>query len=97
MNMKSIIALIALALVGSSGAYAQGGAGRGYGGPPKSDAERTARQTQCQRGTCANNGQGRRMRQRDGQGNNGQGQRQRRGLRDGTGPRAGTGLCPNNI
>lgn len=75
------------------------GNGRGYGGSPKTDAERAARQAAClekngrvcptggPRANCQGLGQGK------GQGQ-GQGQGARQGLRDGTGPRAGTGSCP---
>lgn len=79
------------------------GTGRGYGGPPKSDEERAARQAEClernggncpqggPRAECPGLGQGR------GKGKGqGQGQGWRRGARDGTGPRAGTGNCPVN-
>lgn len=73
-----------------------GAKGRGYGGPPASPEERAARQQACpqQNGdcpsVCPNGGQGRR-----GQGmGNGNGNGARRGLRDGTGPRNGTGNCP---
>jgi hypothetical protein len=71
----------------------QRGQGKGYGGPPASDAERAARQAAClaqnggvcpQDGVCAP-GKG------QGQGN---GNGQRRGLRDGTGPRSADGTCP---
>lgn len=73
------------------------GNGRGYGGSPKSDEERAARQAECleknggicpqggPRAECPGLGQG----QRKGQG-------WRRGARDGAGPRAGTGNCPVN-
>jgi len=75
------------------------GNGRGYGGPPKSDEERAARQAACQqqnggvcpkggpRAECPGLGQGR---------GNGQGKGMRRGACDGTGPRAGAGNCPVN-
>lgn len=80
------------------------GNGRGYGGPPKSDEERAARQAECLErngGVCPNGGPraecpgyGQRG-QGKGKGQ-GQGQGWRRGARDGTGPRAGTGNCPVN-
>lgn len=69
------------------------GNGRGYGGPPKSDEERAARQAACLEkngGVCPNGGP-----KAAGQ-CNGKGQGARHGLRDGTGPRAGTGNCPVN-
>jgi hypothetical protein len=81
------------------------GNGKGYGGPPKSQEERAARQAACleknggvcpnggprSAGECQGQGQGR------GQGKGqGQGKGLRRGACDGTGPRAGTGNCPVN-
>ena len=77
------------------------GNGKGYGGAPKSDAERAARQAACierNGGVCPNGGPrvncpG--LGQGKGQGQ-GQGKGQRRGACDGTGPRAGTGSCPVN-
>lgn len=99
MKTKSIITLTAIALFGASSAFAQGGPGRGYGGPPKSDAERAARQAQCQRADCPNKGQGQRKGWGQGQGQGkgwGLGQGHRRGPRDGSGPRGGTGTCPIN-
>jgi hypothetical protein len=79
------------------------GNGRGYGGPPKSEEERSARQAACierNGGICPNGGP-RVECPRDGQGRgngkaNGNGQGLRHGARDGTGPRAGTGNCPVN-
>lgn len=77
------------------------GNGKGYGGPPKSDAARAARQAACiekNGGVCPNGGPRANcpgLGQGKGQGQ-GQGQGQRRGARDGTGPRAGTGNCPVN-
>jgi hypothetical protein len=96
--------LAGLTLTAVAGNGPGNGCGRGYGGPPKSDEERAARQAACLEkngGVCPNGGpkancpgygQG-------GQGKgkgNGQGQGWRRGARDGTGPRAGTGNCPAN-
>jgi len=73
------------------------GNGQGYGGPPKSDEARAARQAECLErngGLCPNGGP-RVSGERRGKGpGNGQGQGWRRGARDGTGPRAGTGNCP---
>jgi len=73
------------------------GNGRGYGGPPKSEEERAARQAGClqQNGGVCPNGGPRAPGQCNGQGQ-GKGNGHRRGLRDGTGPRAGTGNCPLN-
>lgn len=75
------------------------GRGKGYGGPPQSQEERAARQADCQKkgGVCPNGGP-----RQDcpgyGQGKgpgHGQGKGARNGLRDGTGPRAQSGICPN--
>jgi hypothetical protein len=68
------------------------GNGCGYGGPPKSDKERAARQAACLEngGVCAKGGP------RANCPGLGQGKGQRRGACDGTGPRAGTGNCPVN-
>jgi hypothetical protein len=74
--------------------------GKGYGGPPQSQEERTARQAACLEkndGGCPNGGpqancQGQGKGQCKGKGN---GQGQRNGLRDGTGPRSADGTCPN--
>ena len=93
-NMKTIriTTLIAVALLTAGTALAQGGRGgqgrhgKGYGGPPQTEAERAARQEQGQKangGTCDGQGQGQ-----------GQGKRQRSGPRDGSGPRGGSGTCP---
>jgi hypothetical protein len=75
------------------------GNGKGYGGAPKSDAERAARQAACiekNGGVCPNGGPSA-AGQCNGQGRGqGQGKGQRRGACDGTGPRAGTGNCPVN-
>ena len=83
------------------------GNGRGYGGPPKSDEERAARQAACleQNGGVCPNGGPRSAGECKGQGlgkgkglgkGQGQGKGLRRGACDGTGPRAGTGSCPVN-
>ena len=102
-----LLAGLTLAAVAGNGPGNNGpgnGCGRGYGGPPKSDAERAARQAACleknggvcpnggPRAECPGYGQG-------GQGKgkgNGNGQGWRRGARDGSGPRAGAGNCPVN-
>jgi hypothetical protein len=101
MKTTSISTFIAIALLTTGTTFAQGGQGRrgaGYGGPPRTEAERSARQEQCQQanvGVCPNNGvcdgTGK------GQGKNrgqGQGKGQRRGPRDGSGPRGGNTNCP---
>lgn len=87
-------------LGGSSSVFAQGGPGprgHGYGGPPKSEQERAERWANCpwakQPGTPALKSQ---ARGRWGMGASGapRGKAYRRGLRDGTGPRALQGKCP---
>ena len=106
MKTTSISTIIAITLLTAGSAFAQGGPGRRgsvYGGPPKTDAERAARQAQCQQangGICPNNGvcdgtgkgQGAGRGQGRGQGNGqgkGQGQGQGKGKRQG--PRDGSG------
>jgi hypothetical protein len=106
MKRTAMIGLVAAALIVSGAAtslLAQNipGNGRGYGGPPKSEQERIARQAAGQtknggicpnggpRANCPGLGQGK------GQGQ-GQGKGQRRGACDGTGPRAGKATCPAN-
>ena len=93
MKNKNLISCLIAALVLTSATLlvAQNGPkGRGYGGPPANDTERTARQQACpSKGTncpavCPNEG---------GMGK-GAGCGFRRGLCDGTGPRNGTGTCP---
>jgi hypothetical protein len=89
MKTTTIIILIGIAILGAPGAYAQGGPGcqgAGYGGPPKTDEERAARQEQCQNGSSPLNGQGRRL----GQAQN-RGQRQCDGQGNGSRPRDGSG------
>ncbi len=75
------------------------GNGRGYGGAPKSDTERAARQAACiekNGGVCPNGGP---RASCPGYGPGGQGPGNgkcaRPGVRDGTGPRRGNGTCPN--
>lgn len=69
--------------------------GRGYGGPPQSQAERNARQQACPKqngacpAVCPNAGPGCSQGQA-----NGTDQGYRRGRRDGTGPRNASGNCP---
>lgn len=90
----TIITLISIVILGASGAYAQGGPGRqgaGYGGPPKTDEERAARQEQCQNGSRPLNGQGRRQGQAQNRGQN-RGQGQCDGQGPGQGPRDGSGF-----
>ena len=105
MKTTSISTFIAIALLTAGTAFAQGGQGRrggGYGGPPKTDAERSARQEQCQQanggfcpngGVCDGTGKGQGQGTGRGQGK-GQGKGQRRGPRDGSGPRGGGANCP---
>ena len=104
MKRKVIGGLIAISLLvsGASASLLAGNGpgpnGGGYRGPPKSEAERQARQAACLEkngGVCPNGGPkvncpGRGM----GQGN-GKGKCARQGLRDGTGPRNVDGTCPN--
>ena len=71
--------------------------GNGYGGPPKTEEERAARQAACleknggvcpkggPQANCPAGGKGKAA-----------GKGARKGLRDGTGPRAGSGTCPLN-
>jgi len=74
------------------------GNGKGYGGPPQSEAARAARQAGCVEkngGICPNGGPRTNcpaggMGKGQGAGNCG-----RNGLRDGTGPRSANGTCPN--
>jgi len=72
--------------------------GRGYGGPPKSDEQRIARQAACLEkndGVCPNGGP-RSNCPRYGQGGQGKGNGMcaRQGNHDGTGPRSTNGTCP---
>jgi hypothetical protein len=71
--------------------------GRGYGGPPKTEQERAARQAACLEkngGICPNGGPRANCPATGG----GQGTAARKGagkgLRDGTGPRSANGTCP---
>lgn len=87
MKTIQITTLIAVALLGAGTASAQGKQGHrgsGYGGPPKTEEERTIRQEERKQengGAC------------DGQ-SQGKGKGQRRGPRDGSGPRGGGADCP---
>ena len=77
---------------------APGPKGRGYGGPPKTEEERAARQQacpqECGQGTCPQGGpRGQGFCRGQGRGNGG-GYGYRHGLRDGTGPRSQNGSCP---
>ncbi len=109
MKSKALTGLIVAGLMMSGAAFTllaqngpgqgRNGNGKGYGGPPQSQAERAARQAACiaknggvcpnggPKANCPDYGQG-------GQGK-GNGKCARQGLRDGTGPRAGNGACPN--
>lgn len=70
--------------------------GKGYGGPPKTEQERAARQAACLQkngGVCPNGGPQANCQagsQKQCKGGKGWG----KGLRDGTGPRNGSGTCP---
>ena len=102
MKLNILTVIVAAGLLATVTAFAQNGPnngprgrGKGYGGPPQSNEERTARQSACleknggvcpqggPRTECPGLGQGR-----------GQGYGQRHGLRDGTGPRSVDGTCP---
>ena len=107
MKNRTVVGLIVAGLVMGGAAVsllAQDGSGpgrngNGYGGPPRSQEERAARQAAgreknggvCPNGgpkaNCPGYGQG-------GQGK-GNGKCARQGLRDGTGPRSANGTCPN--
>ena len=104
MKRTAMVGLMVAGLLMSGAAanlFAQNGPGRngcGYGGPPKSEEERAARQAACiekNGGICPNGGP--RTNCPAGGMGNGKGAANggRHGLRDGTGPRAGTGNCPN--
>ncbi len=70
--------------------------GRGYGGPPKTEQERAARQAACLEqngGVCPNGGPRTNCPAWSGQGK-ATGQGRGKGLRDGTGPRSANGTCP---
>jgi len=106
MKIKVIIGCVTagllLSVAGTElfGQNGPGSQGRGYGGPPKSQEERAARQASCLQtngGVCPNGGSrtncpGPGMGQCNG---NGAGQG-RHGLRDGTGLRSANGTCPLN-
>ena len=107
MRNKTLAGLIVAGLLMGGAAFSllaqngpgQGRNGCGYGGPPKSQEERAARQAACMQkngGVCPNGGPradcpGRGMGQGKGAGNG-----MRQGLRDGTGPRSANGTCPLN-
>ncbi|MDH7501294.1 MAG: hypothetical protein QHJ82_01090 [Verrucomicrobiota bacterium] len=99
MKRKTIAWLVAVGLLvgGSTALMAQGGPGprgRGYGGPPRSEQERAERQANC---PWAKDSRGAGLKgQARGQRAPGdaKGKAYRRGLRDGTGPRAQGGNCP---
>jgi len=71
--------------------------GKGYGGPPKTEQERAARQAACLEkngGVCPNGGpQANCPAGKRGQ-SKGAGKGWGKGLRDGTGPRNANGTCP---
>lgn len=107
MKRKTLTGLIVAGLIAGGATFtllAQNGPGQGrngcgYGGPPKTEEERAARQAACLEkngGICPNGG----PRTNCPAGEIGQGKRQgqgwRRGLRDGTGPRSASGTCPLN-
>ena len=92
MKLNTLTVIVAAGLLAAGTAFAQNGPGprgkgNGYGGPPQSAEERAARQAGCLEkngGVCPQGGPR----------GNGQGKGHRRGARDGTGPRAGSGNCP---
>ena len=97
MKTKQMIALVAAGLMTAGSAFAQGtgagdgGCGKNYGGPPKTEEERAARKAQCQQengGTCEQQGQCEGKGKGQGQG---QGKGQRKGGRHGGGARGGNG------
>jgi hypothetical protein len=105
-KLTTLTILAVAALLAAGTAFSQnnpGSCGAGYGGPPKSAEERAARQAACleknggvcpqggPRANCPGKGYG-----KAGKGQ-GQGNCYRRGARDGTGPRAGTGTCPAQV
>ena len=101
-NILTIIAVAGLLAAGTAFAGngpGPRGQGNGYGGPPQSNEERAARQDACLKkngGVCPQGGPGANCQGKGkGQGQ-GQGNQWRKGARDGTGPRAGTGACPAN-
>ena len=104
MKLSTLTVIVVAGLLAAGTAFAQrgagpGGQGKGYGGPPQSAEERAARQAACLEkngGVCPQGGPGSNC-QGKGQGKGqGQGNQWRKGARDGTGPRAGTGACPVN-
>jgi hypothetical protein len=105
MKRAVMVGLVAAGLLMSGAAanlFAQNAPcnGRGYGGPPKSDEERAARQAACLEkngGVCPNGGP-RTNCPGYGQGGQGKGKGKcaRQGPRDGTGPRSANGTCPLN-
>lgn len=102
---RNVVGMVVLGcLVAAAVAMAQArtesgvpGRGFGYGGPPQSAQERAARQTVCLErngGLCPQGGP-RIEYPRLGRGQDGaKGYGHGRGLRDGTGPRSGGGICP---
>jgi hypothetical protein len=98
MKLSTLTMIVAAGMLAAGTALAgngQGPRGKGYGGPPQSAEERAARQADCLEkngGVCP---QGRPGANCQGKGQ-GKGNQWRKGARDGTGPRAGTGACPVN-
>jgi hypothetical protein len=91
MKINTLTVIVAAGLLAAGTAFA--GNGQGYGGPPRSANERAARQGDCvdrNGGICPQGGP------RGECPGNGQGNQRRRGARDGSGPRGGTGACPAN-
>jgi hypothetical protein len=103
MKCRVLLSVAALILSGfaaelcAQDALGAGCRGFGYGGPPKTEQERAARQAACLErngGVCPSGGpRANCPAGRQGQGK-GAGKGWGRGLRDGTGPRAANGTCP---
>lgn len=105
MKKNTVVGLVVAGLLWSGSllgliaqnAPAQGRQGNGYGTAPKTQEERAARQASCLEkngGVCPKGGPAVSCPGR-GQGQGlGAGPGARNGLRDGTGPRRGTGTCP---
>ena len=101
MKINTLTVMVVAGMLAAGTAFAQrgagagGGQGKGYGGPPQSAEERAQRQADCLKkngGVCPQGGPRANC---PGQGQ-GKGNQWRKGARDGTGPRAGTGACPVN-
>ena len=105
MKQKTLTVMVIAGLLMSGAAFsllAQNGPdqgcnvkGKGYGGPPQSQEERSARQAACLEkngGVCPNGGPRANCPSYD-KGGQGKGKCAGQGLRDGTGPRGANGNC----